>query len=151
MFADHPPCSKLRTAATGDVDGGSATDERFTLTAYDAGGAAITTPWLTSTEFVWGTGRNGPLDANPPSQLDMPMWAFNASTGEYAIDGRGVNGFNPTIGLALMTLTNINKLKVVKGSQFNGFTIGTLVGSRRRAHTCNRPARKLGRRARRSP
>ena len=103
----------------GDVDGGSGGGETFRLLATDAGGAAITTPWLSVPQYVWGFGR----DSGNPDLLDMPGWSFNAVTGEYLIDGSTVTLFNPAITVTLMSLVAIDSLTVIKSSTFNGFSL----------------------------
>ncbi|MCL4222297.1 MAG: hypothetical protein KJZ65_13110 [Phycisphaerales bacterium] len=103
----------------GDVDGGSGGGETFFLRAFDSGGNAITTPWLSVPQYVWGFGRN----AGNPDLLDMPGWVFDVPTGSYLIDGNTVSGFNPTVSFTLVSLTGIHTLLVEKGSTFNSFSL----------------------------
>lgn len=104
----------------GDVDGGSATNETFVLTAYDSGGSLITTPWLDQPLGVIGTGT-GSGGAILPGNL--PGWAWNGTTGEYLIDGTTVTGGNPSVGSFLESNTAIARLNVVRTSDFANFGI----------------------------
>ena len=125
------PASTFFTFA--DVDGGSGAGEIFRVRAFDAANSTITTPWLSSPQYVLGTGRG---IGGAPTVLDMPSWSFNAGTGEYVFDGSTINGFNPSVGFAMLSQAGILRLEVIKGSNFNGFALAAPVsegGALRRA------------------
>lgn len=81
------------------------------LTGYDAGGALLTTHWLTDLVYAGG---------NIPSQFVqqfMPTWTFNTTTGVYRLEGETAPG-NPTMTLVLKTTQNLSRIDIVKGASF---------------------------------
>jgi len=104
----------------GDLDDGSATDERFDLTAYDQFGNVIKTPWLNSAFYV------SSADPSYLVQSSMPEYSWNASTGVYDFDGNNVPG-NPTIGVWLTTNTSISSLSESSASSFANFNVAAPV------------------------
>jgi len=108
----------------GDVDGGSSTNETFDLTASIGSGSGpfvTLTEWLDDTFAVSGTGT-GTAGAIVPG--NMPGWDWNVTTtGAYRIDGSSVTGGNPSVGFALVSNQAISRLRLDKGSNFNGFAL----------------------------
>ena len=82
--------------------------------AFDAVGAAITTPWLGEPVAKWGVSPNG--------ASDMPGWSFDAGSGLYTFNGGSVPG-NPTVGLAMPSLARIYKMELTKSANNNAFAI----------------------------
>lgn len=105
----------------GDVDGGSTTNETFTLLAFDASNTLITTPWLDGPIYTGGTGTGGGGTILPNN---MPGWSWNAGTGEYFIDGSTVTGGNPTIGFYLESNMDISYMELTRTSGFASFSLG---------------------------
>ncbi|RMH28795.1 MAG: hypothetical protein D6693_03035 [Planctomycetota bacterium] len=103
----------------GDLDGGSVTNETYTLTAFDSSGA-ITTPWLDDVLGVTGTGT-GSSGAILPG--NMPGWSFNSTTGAYFFDGSTVTGGNPSLGVWLQSNTSILQLEIIRTSNFANFAL----------------------------
>ncbi|MEL6797620.1 MAG: hypothetical protein AAFO89_12465 [Planctomycetota bacterium] len=103
----------------GDVDGGSVTNEIFTLVAFDAGGAVITTPWLNEPISMTGAGPGGA----PIAPNNTPGWDWDAGTGTYTIDGSTVTGGNPTISVFMQSNTPITTLSLDRGSTFANFSL----------------------------
>ena len=103
----------------GDVDGGSSTNETYTLQAFDTTGAIIS-PWLDEAIGVAGagTGTAGAILAN-----DMPGWVFNPTTGTYFVDGTTITGGNPSISIYLPSNTAISFLEVTRTSAFANFSL----------------------------
>ncbi|MGB7556468.1 MAG: PEP-CTERM sorting domain-containing protein [Candidatus Korobacteraceae bacterium] len=97
----------------GDLDDGSATDERFTLDATYHG-QAVASAWLSDPVFCTAG------DLSECNQANMPEYFWNSTTGEYQFDGNNVPG-NPTIGVWIKTNTAIDGLTVVSASAFDGF------------------------------
>ena len=104
----------------GDVDGGSTTNETFTLIAFDAGGSTITTPWLDEPIYTGGIGTGG-AGAILPNNL--PGWSWNAGTGEYFIDGSTVTGGNPSISIYMESNLDISFLQLTRTSGFASFSL----------------------------
>jgi len=105
----------------GDVDGGSSTNETFTLLAFDASNTLITTPWLDEPVYTGGIGTG------PGSSLvigNMPGWSWNAGTGEYFIDGSTITTANPTVSVYLESNMDISFLQVTRTSGFASFSLG---------------------------
>lgn len=102
----------------GDVDGGSTTFETFILSASDAAGALITTPWLEEPLGVSGTGTGGGGLILPGN---MPGWEWDATFSRYIIDGTTVTGGNPTLGVWLESNTDLAFLSVERTSNFANF------------------------------
>ncbi|RMD65840.1 MAG: hypothetical protein D6824_01935 [Planctomycetota bacterium] len=103
----------------GDLDFGSATNEIFTLAAFDSLGDAITTPWLSDVVGVAGTG-SGP--GQSVLQQDMPGWSFDQTTGQYTFDGTTVS-VNVNTSIFLESLVDITSLHVVRQSKFANFNL----------------------------
>ncbi len=99
----------------GDLDDGSGTNERFTLTAFDQFNQPITAAWLNSPFFVSSPNQGDRV------QSSMPEYAWNGSS--YDFDGNNVPG-NPNIGVLLTTNMPIYGLKVVSYSDYDGFDLG---------------------------
>lgn len=110
--------------AFGDVDGGSTQNETFVLTAFDAGGNLITTPWLEEPVAVVGTGTGGGGAILPGN---LPGWNWNGTTGEYLIDGTTVTGGNPSVAAILPSNTAMSTLRVVRTSNFANFGLSAPV------------------------
>ena len=105
----------------GDVDGGSTTNETFTLLAFDASNTLITTPWLDEPVYTGGIGTG------PGSSLvigNMPGWSWNAGTGEYFIDGSTITTANPSVSIYLESNMDISYLQVTRTSGFASFSLG---------------------------
>jgi len=102
----------------GDVDGGSTTFETFVLSASDVTGALITTPWLDEPMAVTGVGTGGGGSILPGN---MPGWDWNATLGQYTIDGSTVTGGNPSLGVWLESNTDMAFLSVERTSSFANF------------------------------
>ena len=99
----------------GDLDNGSLTDERFTLTATFHGNV-VTTPWLSDPVFC----SAGNL--SECTQANMPEYSWNPSTGTYEFDGNNVPG-NPNIAVWVKTNTAIDGLTVVDSAYNDGFAL----------------------------
>lgn len=99
----------------GDLDNGSLTDERFTLTATFHGNV-VTTPWLSDPVFC----SAGNL--SECTQANMPEYSWNPSTGTYEFDGNNVPG-NPNIAVWVKTNTAIDGLTVVDSAFNDGFAL----------------------------
>ncbi|RMH30566.1 MAG: hypothetical protein D6693_00160 [Planctomycetota bacterium] len=104
----------------GDLDGGSSTAEAFTLLAFDSGGNAITTPWLTEPVGVAGIGT-GPGASIVPGNL--PSWDFNVATGMYTFTGATVTGGNPSLSVYMESLFDITLLEVNRAQAFANFSL----------------------------
>jgi len=98
-----------------DVDGGSAQNEGFALTAFDSANNPITTPWLNEPFGVIGTGT-GMGGAILPN--NMPGWDWDAMTGTYIITGTTVTGGNPNISVLMESNTAIAYMTIDRFSQF---------------------------------
>ena len=93
-----------------DLDFGSFANETVTLRAYDTSGSAVTSHWLTNTEYV--------LDIVTQSNLtviatDMPGWTFNSTSGDYVFSGAAVAG-NPVVNLWVKTTQDIKLVDYAK-------------------------------------
>lgn len=108
----------------GDVDGGSTVTEQFILTANDASGALITTPWLEIPLGVSGVGTGGGGAILPGN---MPGWNWNPSLGQYLIDGTTVTGGNPSIAVWIENNTPMRFLNVQRVSTFANFGLSAPV------------------------
>lgn len=108
----------------GDVDGGSRTNETFTLRAWDTGGSLITTPWLDVPIATTGIGTGGGRTILPGN---TPGWSWDAITGEYFIDGSTVTGGNPSIGNWLESNRDITMLSVNRTSTAASFSLAAPV------------------------
>ncbi len=106
--------------AFGDVDGGSTVTEQFILSAFDAGGSLITTPWLDEPIGVSGVGTGGGGAFLPGN---LPGWDWNASLGQYTIDGTTVTGGNPSLTVWLESNTDMATLHVERVSTFANFSL----------------------------
>ncbi len=104
----------------GDVDGGSTTNEIFTLRAFDAFNNVITTPWLSLPISVTGTGTGSGGTILPGN---TPGWSWVASTGTYTIDGSTVTGGNPNVAVHMTSLIDISEMTLTRGSTFCGFSL----------------------------
>ena len=85
----------------GDVDLGAGNNESFTITALDAGGSLITTPWL-----------DEPIGVTPafPAATHMPGWNWDGA-GTYFFDGTTVTS-NPSVGIFMPSNTGIATMVV---------------------------------------
>lgn len=105
----------------GDVDGGSSTNETFTLLAFDASNTLITTPWLDEPVYTGGIGT-GPGASLVPG--NMPGWSWNAGTGEYFIDGSTITTPNPSVSIYLESNMDISYMQLTRTSGFASFSLG---------------------------
>lgn len=92
----------------GDLD----TLENLTLIGYGAGGALLTSHWLSEPVFLGGS--------NPSQFVSafMPTWTFNTLTGQYAFVGEGATG-NPNFSTVLQTTTNLSKIDITKNNNLS--------------------------------
>lgn len=108
----------LTSFLLGDLDFGSATNEKFIFTAMDVSGNPITNPWLEEVSAVWGS--------STIVSSSMPAWDFN--NGIYTFDGTGIAG-NPNIGLELLNNTMIYTMNVERFSTYVNFYLRAPVSS----------------------
>jgi hypothetical protein len=99
----------------GDLDGGSGGSEKFVLRAWDTSNQLITTSWLEQPFLISGS--------NPSDFILAAMPGWSLSGGAYTIDGTTVTGFNPNVGVFLLTNQAINTLEVQKFTTNYGFGI----------------------------
>jgi hypothetical protein len=102
----------------GDVDTGAGQTELFILSAADASGSLITTPWLDEPLGVSGSGTGG---GGSILAGNTPGWDWNPALGEYTIDGTTVTGGNPTVAVWIENNTDIAFLEVERVSVFANF------------------------------
>lgn len=96
----------------GDLDFGSATNERFELRAFFNSSVPITAAWL-----------GGPVGVSTGAlAAQMPEYSFDNLSGVYTFDGTNVPG-NPNIGFVLDNNTPITQLEVIRFSSFASFSL----------------------------
>jgi len=96
-----------------DLDNGSMSDERFTLTAT-LNGNPVTSPWLSDPVFCSG------VTPSECTQANMPEYKWDPATDSYIFDGNNVPG-NPTIAVWVQTNQRIDGLTVVDSEYNMGF------------------------------
>jgi hypothetical protein len=98
----------------GDLDNGSADNERYILTATDINNNLITTPWLSGPAYCQGA-----LSECVPGNMPDYIWggSIGPTAGVYEFFGDGVPG-NPTITAWITTNMPIYGL-TVEETQFN--------------------------------
>ena len=104
----------------GDVDTGSTTAEKFILSASDAGGSLITTPWLDEPMGVSGVGTGSGGTILPGN---TPGWEWDAALSQYTIDGTTVTGGNPSLAMWLTSNVDMAFLSVERTSAFANFSL----------------------------
>jgi hypothetical protein len=95
----------------GDLDNGSASNEKFRLRAFDVAGNPILSSWLDTPFAATATAF--------PS--DMPSYSFSA--GVYIFDGSTVPG-NPTISVFLKNNVLIGSMDVDRNNTTSAFILG---------------------------
>jgi len=104
----------------GDIDQGSTLPETAKLTAFDASGNSLATPWLDETHAVRGPGTGTAGTVQPG---DMPGWSWNdsSSPNTYVVDGSTIITGNPSVAFALTSNQPIYTMELNKLTTHYGF------------------------------